>query len=121
MKSNTSVGVSVTDSQGEVNACDSTSDSKLEKVRARWLDALRKAAPNLPPPIAAAMVESVSHSPLGEALAEIEDGLIQVERANLDGLTGSEVRVLGAILRETNKVILQLDGEISRLYDAKDK
>lgn len=120
MKSNTTVGIRGTDSHGDVNACDSTNDSRLEKVRARWLDALRKAAPNLPQPIAAAMVESVSHSPLGEALAEIEDGLIQIERAHLESLTGSEVRVLGAILREANSAILQLDGEISRLYVEKE-
>ncbi len=120
MKSNSTVGISVTDSHGEVDASDSADHSKLEKVRARWLDALRKAAPNLPQPIAAAMVESVSRSPLGEALAEIEDGLMQIERAHLQSLTGSEVRVLGAILRETNNVILQLDVDISRLYDAKE-
>ncbi len=120
MESNTTVGISVTDSHEDVNACNSTNDSKLEMVRARWLNALRKTAPNLPPPIAVAMIESVSHSPLGEALAGIEDGLMQIERAHLENLTGSEVRVLGAILRETYNVILQLDGEISRLYVAKE-
>ena len=91
-----------------------TSDG--DPILLRWLEALRQDAPNLPAPIAVAMAQGVTRGPLGQPLRHIEQALMQIEDSHLNDLTGSEVRVLAAILHRTNRTILNLDAEIARLY-----
>jgi hypothetical protein len=92
------------------------SASDGDPILARWLEALRQDAPNLPAPIAVAMAQGVTRGPLGQPLRHIEQALMQIEDSNLSDLTGSEVRVLAAILHRMNRTILNLDAEIARLY-----
>ncbi|MBI3913122.1 MAG: hypothetical protein HY327_02830 [Chloroflexi bacterium] len=86
-----------------------------------WFDALRRDAPNLPTPIAQAMVESVARGPWGETLFGLEQALIKIRAANLDELTGSEVQLLTAILRQMNEAVEKLQGEIAILFESKEK
>ncbi len=92
----------------------------LDKIQTRWLAALQATLPNLPKPIAVAMVQGAARGSIGKALAMIENGLMQIESSDLGRLTGSEVKVLAAILRQMDKAVIQLDGEITRLYVAQD-
>ena len=92
--------------------------SESDLVLSRWLEALKRESPNLPPPIAVAMTEGALRGPLGQSLSRIEIGLIEVENANLDHLTGSEVRVLTAILHALTNTASRLEGEIAQLYTA---
>ncbi len=93
-------------------------DGRDAGIEARWLVALQQSLPNLAKPIAVAMVQGTAKGSVGQALASIENGLVQIENANLDRLTGSEVKVITAILHNMNETVIQLEGEISRLYVA---
>ncbi len=96
-------------------------DADLDgSIQARWLAALQQSLPNLAKPIAVAMVEGVARGSAGKALALIENGLVQIEHADLERLTGSEVKVLTAILRQMNQTVILLEGDITRLYVAQD-
>jgi hypothetical protein len=90
--------------------------SQDDPVLVRWLEALRQDAPKLPPPIALAMVQGITRGPLGQPLHEIELALIRIEESNWNALTGSEVRVLAAVLHQMNRTILNLDSQIAHLY-----
>ncbi len=94
------------------------SHKESELVLSRWLEALKRESPNLPQPIAIAMTEGALRGPLGQSLSRIQVGLIEVENARLDHLTGSEVRVLTAILHALTDTAMRLEGEIARLYTA---
>ncbi len=94
----------------------SRKDSEL--VLSRWLEALKRESPNLPQPIAVAMTEGARRGPLGQSLSRIEFGLIEIENASLDHLTGSEVRVLTAILHALTNTASRLEGAIAQLYTA---
>ncbi len=88
-------------------------------VLSRWLEALRRESPNLPQPIAVAMTEGAMRGPLGQSLCRIEAGLMEIENASLDHLTGSEVRVLTAILHALTDTATRLEGEVAQLYTAR--
>lgn len=88
------------------------------RVLSRWLEALKRESPNLPRPIAVAMTEGAQRGPLGQSLCRIELGLIEIENANLEHLTGSEVRVLTAILHALSDTATRLEGAIAQLYTA---
>ncbi len=92
----------------------------LDKIQTRWLTALQATLPNLAKPIAVAMVQGAARGSIGKALASIENGLMQIESSDLGRLTGSEVKVLAAILRQMDKAVIQLDEQITRLYVARD-
>ncbi len=94
------------------------SHKESELVLPRWLEALKRESPNLPPPIAVAMTEGALRGPLGQSLSHIEIGLIEIENASLDHLTGSEVRVLTAILHALTNTASRLEGAIAQLYTA---
>ena len=85
-------------------------------VLTRWLHALRRESPNLPEPIAVAMTQSVARGPQGQSLCRIEMSLVEIENATLADLTGSEVRVLAAILHALRDTAARLEGEIALLY-----
>lgn len=90
--------------------------SNENPVLDRWLEALRQDSPKLPSPIAFAMVQSITRSPFGQPLCEIEQALMQIEASDWHALTGSEVRVLTAVLRQMNRTILNLDAQLAQLY-----
>jgi hypothetical protein len=92
----------------------------LGAIERRWLAALHVALPKLAKPIAIAMVQGAARGTIGHALSHIENGLIQIQNADLGQLTGSEVKVLTAILRQMNQSVIQLEDEIDRLYVAGD-
>ena len=87
-----------------------------DPILARWLNALQRDAPNLPTPIAIAMTQSVARGQLGKTLREIEQALMSIENMSLGDLTGSEVRMLAAILRQMNETLSQLSTNIAHLY-----
>jgi len=89
-----------------------------DPILARWLEALRREAPNLPTPIAIAMTQGVMRGQLGQTLREIEQALMSIETMNFGDLTGSEVRMLAAILRQMNETLSQLSANIAHLYSA---
>ncbi len=92
----------------------------LDKIQTRWLAALQATLPNLAKPIAVAMVQGAARGSIGTALALIENGLMQIESCDLGRLTGSEVKVLAAILQQMDMAVIQLEEEIRRLYIAED-
>ena len=92
-----------------------------DPILGRWLEALRRDAPNLPTPIAIAMTQGVARGPLGQTLCEIERALMCIENMDFAGLTGSEVRMLAAILRQMNETLVRLGADIARLYSATER
>ena len=89
----------------------------LESISQRWLVALRTDQPGLPQPVAAAMVDTAAKGPLGGQLRTIEDALMHLEKANLEDLTGSEVRVLMAVLRGMRDTLAQLESQLKHLWE----
>lgn len=87
-----------------------------DPILIRWLAALRRDAPNLPTPIALAMTQGVARGPLGKTLREIEQALMSIEKMSFGDLTGSEVRMLAAILRQMNETVSQLSTKIADQY-----
>ncbi len=90
-----------------------------EAIRSRWLATLQAHQPNLPQPVAIAMVEAVGRGSLGQALQKIEHAFIELGKANLDDLTGSEARVLVAILRQMDDELAQLETRLNYLWEKK--
>ena len=86
-------------------------------IRSRWLAALQAHQPGLPPPVAVAMVEAVGRGSLGEHFRKIEEALIHLENAELRDLTGSEARVLIAILRQMDDELTQLEIRLNDLWE----
>lgn len=87
-----------------------------DAIRQRWTTALGVHQPNLPSPVAAAMVDSAAKGALGQTLQQIETALMELESAPLDGVTGSEARVLLAALRQMRGAVTQLEARISQLW-----
>lgn len=87
-----------------------------DPIRVRWLTALNTHQPNLPSPVAAAMVDSAANGRLGRVLQQIEDAMIALETAPLDDITGSEARVMIAILRQMRAELTQLEARIAQLW-----
>jgi hypothetical protein len=88
-----------------------------DSIRQRWLTALYTHQPNLPAPVAAAMVDRAVTGQLGQVLQPIETTLLDLEAASLDSVTGSEARVLIAILRQMRGELTQLEARVAQLWD----
>ena len=96
-----------------------TSKSWTEPILERWLAALRAYQSGLPQPVAVAMVEAAAKGNLGTQLRKIQEALISFESTGLEDLTGSEARVLIAILRQTSGELAQLEGKLNSLWEQK--
>lgn len=90
-----------------------------DPILTRWLTALHAYQPGLPQPVAVAMVEAVAKGNLGIELRKIEEAMMNFENAGLDDLTGSEARVLIAILRQMSSELAQLEGKLNSLWEQK--
>jgi len=88
-------------------------------IHQRWLATLRTDQPGLPQPVAVAMVDAAAKGNLGIELRKIEEALMSFENAGLDDLTGSEARVLIAILRQMNGELAQLESKLNTLWEQK--
>ncbi len=86
-----------------------------DSIRTRWIAALQQAQP-LPTPVATAMVETAARGAVGTTLLTIEAALAQLDAAALDNITGSEARVLIAVLGETGNHLAQLRERIAQLW-----
>jgi len=91
----------------------------MDPILMRWLAALRAYQPGLPQPIAVAMVEGAAKGNPGIELRKIEEALLSFECANLEDLTGSEARVLIAILRQMSGELAQLEARLHALWEQK--
>jgi hypothetical protein len=96
-----------------------TSQSRTDPILERWLAALRAYQPGLPQPVAVAMVETAAKGNLGSELRKIEEAVMGFECANLEDLTGSEARVLIAILRQMGGELAQLEARLHALWEQK--
>lgn len=96
-----------------------TSQSQTDAILTRWLAALRAYQPGLPQPIAIAMVEAAAKGNLEIQLRQIEEALMSFERVGLEDLTGSEARVLIAILRQMSSELAQLEARLHALWEQK--
>jgi hypothetical protein len=94
-----------------------TSQSRTDPILERWLAALRAHQPGLPQPIAVAMVEGAAKGNLGIELRKIEEALMGFESSGLEDLTGSEARVLIAILRQMSGELAQLEDKLNSLWE----
>ncbi len=88
-----------------------------DRVNERWLDALRAHQAGLPQPVAVAMVDAAAKGFVGGQLQKIEDALMSLENAGLDNLTGSQARVLIAILRQMHGELTQLESKLNYLWE----
>jgi len=94
-----------------------TLQSPSDPILARWLAALRANQPGLPQPVAVAMVDAAAKGNLGIKLRKIEEALLSFESMGLDDLTGSEARVLIAILRQMSGELTQLESKLNQLWE----
>ena len=88
-----------------------------DPILVRWLAALRAHQPGLPQPVAVAMVDAAAKGNLGVHLRKIEEALMSFENASLDDLTGSEARVVFAILRQIPNELSQLESKLNHLWE----
>ena len=65
------------------------------------------------------MVDAAARGNLGSQLRVIEQALMNFEGANLEELTGSEARVLIAILRQMHNELSQLENRLNHLWEYK--
>ena len=91
----------------------------MDPIHQRWLAALRAYQPGLPQPVAIAMVDSSAKGNLGIELHKIEEALMSFESTGLEDLTGSEARVLIAILRQMSGELAQLESKLNTLWEQK--
>ena len=96
-----------------------TSKSWTEPILERWLAALRAYQSGLPQPVAVTMVEAAAKGNLGTQLRKIQEALISFESTGLEDLTGSEARVLIAILRQMSSELAQLESQLHALWEQK--
>lgn len=96
---------------------DAEQDSPQDRIRERWLAAMRSFQSGLPQPVAIAMVDAAAKGFVGEQLQKIEQGLMCLDHAGLDDLTGSEARVLVAILRQMHDELEQLEDKLQSLWE----
>ena len=102
------------DRQSEaMNATHSQPDSIAEQ----WRTALLQFDSTLPRPVAQAMIQNVTRGPLGESLCQFEASLSELERVQLDQVTGSEARTVLAILIQMDRRILELQSRIRQLWN----
>lgn len=92
--------------------------SSHERVAVKWLAALRRDQPNLPSPVAQAMVEAALRGPLGQWLGDLDAALSHLEQQNLSEITGSEARTLLAALRQLSDRATCLEQQIHSLWQA---
>ena len=89
----------------------------MDPIHQRWLAALRSCQPGLPQPVAVAMVEGAAKGNLGIELRKVEEALMSFESIGLEDLTGSEARVLIAILRQMSGELAQLESKLNSLWE----
>jgi hypothetical protein len=63
------------------------------------------------------MVDAAAKGNLGIKLRKIEEALLSFESMGLDDLTGSEARVLIAILRQMSGELTQLESKLNQLWE----
>ncbi len=97
-----------------VNDSPSTSDS--DAVIPRWLDALLQVDPNLPRPVASAMVQNVARGSVGEPLRHLDQAILALEAVPPAELTGSETRTVLAILTQLEGRIAHLKANLLELW-----
>ena len=88
-----------------------------DPVSERWLAALRAFQPGLPQPVAVAMVDAAAKGNLGIQLRKIEEALMSFEKISLEDLTGSEARVVFAVLRQIPGELSQLESKLNHLWE----
>ena len=90
--------------------------SAEDRIAQRWLAALKLAQPHLPHPVAAAIVAHAANSPIGDVLLQIEQAILRLEETELADLTGSEARMLIAILRQMSSEVGRLESRLVQLW-----
>ncbi len=105
---------------GQQNTAEKTSaEQSLSDVEARRLQALLERFGSLPLPIAVAMVKRASDGPVGIVLNQLEAALDQLNGLpELQGLTGSEVRVLHVTLHLISTRITELQNSLNQVSGA---
>jgi len=63
------------------------------------------------------MVEAAAKGNLGIQLRKIEEALMSIENASLEDFTGSEARVVFAILRQIPNELSQLESRLNHLWE----
>ena len=94
-----------------------TLSTEVDPISSRWLVALHAHQPGLPRPVAEAMVDGAAKGVLGQQLRGIEEALMSFENAKLNDLTGSEVRVMIALLTQMQGELAQLQSRLSDLWE----
>ena len=85
-------------------------------TRQHWLTALQTHQPTLPGPVAERMVDNAANGQLGATLQVFQTALTELQGAKLDDITGSEARVLVAILSQMRSELTQLQASIAQLW-----
>lgn len=83
----------------------------------RWRSALLEFDSTLPRPVADAMIQNATRGPLGESLRQLEECLSELERVQLEQITGSEARTVLAILIQMDRRVIELQAKIRQLWD----
>jgi hypothetical protein len=86
-------------------------------VLRRWRNALLQTEPKLPSPVVDAMVHNVAQGPFGGILRQVDEGMLGLEMAVVDDLTGSEAKTIVAILTQLGRQTAELREKIQQEWD----
>jgi hypothetical protein len=80
-----------------------------------WVQLAERYYPELAKPIVRAMAQRAKQGPYGETLRKIEEGMHGLNDSALPEMTGSELQMLAAILRqlkeETSQLLTHISGQ----------
>ncbi len=100
-------------------AAETNAEQPLSDIEARRLQVLLERFSSLPLPVAVAMVKRASDGSVGSVLNQLEAALDQLNSLpNLQGLTGSEVRVLDVTLHLISTRIAELQNTLNQVSGA---
>lgn len=92
------------------------SSEQLTVLR-RWRNALLQTEPKLPSPVVDAMVRNVAQGPFGGILRQVDEGMLGLEMAVVEDLTGSEAKTILAILTQLGHQAAELREKIQQQWD----
>lgn len=100
----------------DINSTTWSFESVAEETIDAWTRLVRRYYPNLATPIARALAQRAMQGPYGFALFSISQGIQQFDETALREMTGSELQMLSALLRELLEQTQQLLAHVNAQF-----